>query len=220
MTDPYRYIKKQFEENSDAENAVKMAAYMKNHFSFYGIPAPKRKALCKELLKEARKQPAADWAFLDRCWAEDCREFQYLVVDLLTAMQRSLVYEDVARIYPYVKTKQWWDTIDGFDRVIGNIALIDSRIDDLMLDWATDEDFWLRRIAIDHQLGRKEKTNAPLLEKILTCNLGSTEFFINKAIGWSLRDYSKCNPAWVRAFLEKYRDKMAPLSIREASKYL
>ena len=64
-----------------------------------------------------------------------------------------------------------------------------------MLEWSLDEDFWLRRIAIDHQLGRKEKTNTELLEKILVNNLGSREFFINKAIGWSLRDYSKTDPS-------------------------
>ncbi|HIW32924.1 MAG TPA: DNA alkylation repair protein [Candidatus Paenibacillus intestinavium] len=70
------------------------------------------------------------------------------------------------------------------------------------------------------QQARKEKTNADLLALIITNNLGQTEFFINKAIGWSLRDYSKTNPQWVRAFIEKYREQLAPLSIREVSKYL
>jgi 3-methyladenine DNA glycosylase AlkD len=89
-----------------------------------------------------------------------------------------------------------------------------------MLAWSTDEDFWLRRIAIDHQLCRKDKTNTELLEQILINNFGSSEFFINKAIGWSLRDYSKTNPQWVKTFIEKYKDKMNKLSIKEASKYI
>ena len=80
--------------------------------------------------------------------------------------------------------------------------------------------FWLRRIAIDHQLNRKEKTNKELLEKIIVNNLGSSEFFINKAIGWSLREYSKTNPAWVKNFINRYKDKLDKLSIREASKYI
>ena len=95
-----------------------------------------------------------------------------------------------------------------------------SEVDDLMLEWSLDEDFWLRRIAIDHQLGRKEKTNTELLEKILVNNLGSREFFINKAIGWSLRDYSKTDPEWVRDFIRTYGEKMDKLSVREGSKYL
>lgn len=110
--------------------------------------------------------------------------------------------------------------IDCFDSVIGEIGLRDSRVDELMLVWSKEEDFWLRRIAIDHQLNRKEKTNKELLEKIIVNNLGSSEFFINKAIGWSLREYSKTNPAWVKNFINRYKDKLDKLSIREASKYI
>ena len=83
-----------------------------------------------------------------------------------------------------------------------------------------DDNIWLRRVAIDHQLLRKEKTDTNLLEKILVNNLNHTEFFINKAIGWALRDYSKTNPQWVKDFIEKYKNNMASLSIREASKYI
>jgi 3-methyladenine DNA glycosylase AlkD len=89
-----------------------------------------------------------------------------------------------------------------------------------MLIWSTDQDFWIRRVAIDHQIGRKDKTNEELLETILINNFGSHEFFINKAIGWSLREYSKTNPRWVKDFIESHRSQMAPLSIREASKYI
>lgn len=89
-----------------------------------------------------------------------------------------------------------------------------------MLEWSKDEDLWIRRIAIDHQLCRKEKTNTKLLETILINNFGSNEFFINKAIGWSLRDYSKANSKLVKEFVEKYKDKMDKLSIKEASKYI
>jgi 3-methyladenine DNA glycosylase AlkD len=89
-----------------------------------------------------------------------------------------------------------------------------------LLEWSTDTNFWLRRIAIDHQLSRKEKTNTALLEQIIINNFGQTEFFINKAIGWSLREYSKTNPKWVQNFLALHKDKMAKLSLKEASKYV
>lgn len=141
-------------------------------------------------------------------------------MDYLVTMQKYLTYDDVSKIFKYIKSKQWWDTIDGLDRIVGNIAFKDERINDLMLKWSKDEDFWVRRIAIDHQLCRKEKTNTELLEKIIVNNFGSNEFFINKAIGWSLRDYSKTNPKWVKEFVEKYKDKMDKLSIKEASKYI
>ena len=216
----YLELKALFEIYADDNNAEKMASYMRNLFPFYGLPTPKRKAIYKEFLKEEKRKKVIDWALLDRCYADEHREFHYFVIDYLEAMQKFLKFDDVPHIMNYIKANQWWDTIDGLDRIIGNMAFTDDRIDALMLEWSTDDDIWVRRIAIDHQLCRKDKTNSALLEKILLNNLGSSEFFINKAIGWSLRDYSKVNPDWARNFVETHKDRMDKLSIREASKYL
>ena len=218
--DKYLEIKKLFEQNEDKENAIAMAKYMRNLFEFYGLATPKRKKLYKDFLKEEKKNKKVDWDFLNKCYLDSHREFQYLVSDYLITMNDYLTYDDIPKIKKYIKTKQWWDTIDFLDRVIGEIGLKDSRVDDLMLEWSCDNDFWVRRVAIDHQLCRKEKTNTELLEKILVNNFGRDEFFINKAIGWALRDYSKTNPLWVREFINKYKDKMSNLSIKEASKYI
>ena len=218
--DKYLEIKKLFEQNEDKENAIAMAKYMRNLFEFYGLATPKRKKLYKDFLKEEKKNKKVDWDFLNKCYLDSHREFQYLVSDYLITMNDYLTYDDIPKIKKYIKTKQWWDTIDFLDRVIGEIGLKDSRVDDLMLEWSCDNDFWVRRVAIDHQLCRKEKTNTELLEKILVNNVGRDEFFINKAIGWALRDYSKTNPLWVREFINKYKDKMSNLSIKEASKYI
>lgn len=135
-------------------------------------------------------------------------------------MQGQLVYADLKRLELYVQTKQWWDTIDVLDTVIGQIGLRDKRVDQLMLEWSQARDFWFRRIAIDHQRGRREKTKQELLAKIIDNNLNREEFFINKAIGWALRDYSKTNPPWVKEFLASRKNGLAKLSLREASKYL
>ena len=216
----YFEIKKAFEENRDSENAIAMSKYMRDMFKYYGIPTPLRKSIYKELLKTEKASLIIDWEFLDICYEDEYREFQYFVMDYLSLMQKRLTYDDIPKIKRYIKTKQWWDTIDGFDRIIGNIAFSDSRINDLMLEWSKDDDIWVRRIAIDHQLSRKDNTDADLLEKIIINNLESKEFFINKAIGWSLRDYSKINPDWVRGFIAKHKDKMDKLSVKEASKYI
>lgn len=218
--DKYLEMKKSFETIEDKVNAINMSKYMKNKFDFYGLLTPKRKAVYKDFLKLEKKNKKIDWEFLDKCYEDNHREFQYLVYDYLLAMNSILTYDDIPKIKKYIKTKQWWDTIDFLDKVIGEIGLKDKRVDDLMLNWSQDEDFWIRRVAIDHQLCRKEKTNTELLEKIIINNFGSKEFFINKAIGWALRDYSKTNPIWVKEFINKYKNKMDMLSIKEASKYL
>ncbi len=132
----------------------------------------------------------------------------------------SLVLDDVPKIKVLIQKKSWWDTVDGFHRIIGEVALKYPVMDNMMIQWSLDENLWLRRIAINHQMFRKEKTKVELFEEILSNNLGGDEFFINKAIGWALRDYSKTNPAWVAGFIRKYRDKLSKLSIKEGSKYL
>lgn len=218
--DKYIRLKNKFEQIKDKDDAILMSKYMRNLFKFYGVKTDKRRELYKEFLKEEKSLKTIDWEFLDKCYKDEHREFQYLVFDYLKALDKYLIYEDIPKIKKYVKSKQWWDTIDFFDKIIGNIGLTDYRVDALMLEWSKDEDFWLRRIAIDHQNGRKEKTNSELLEKIIVNNFGSNEFFINKAIGWSLREYSKTNRKWVRNFIEKYKDKMSKLSIKEGSKYI
>lgn len=218
--DKYLELKKIFESREDKENAIAMSKYMRNMFDFYGLSTPKRKAVYNDFIKLEKKSKVIDWEFLDRCYEDNHREFQYLVYDYLLAMNNYLIYDDIPKIKKYIKTKQWWDTIDFLDKVIGEIGLRDNRVDDLMIEWSKDEDFWVRRIAIDHQLCRKEKTNTELLEKIIVNNFGSDEFFINKAIGWALRDYSKTNPEWVKNFIDKYNDKMDRLSIKEAGKYI
>ncbi|HFI0445684.1 TPA: DNA alkylation repair protein [Streptococcus suis] len=204
---------------AEKEQAQPMKAYMKNNFEFLGVRSPDRRKAAKQFFKDF-KTPELDWDFVEACWGKSYREFQYVAIDYLVALKKKLVLADLPRLKKLAQTKSWWDSIDGLDKLIGKIVLDNPEAKQVMIDWSLDEDFWLRRIAIDHQLLQKEKTDTVLLEKILVNNLNQTEFFINKAIGWSLRDYSKTNPQWVRDFLGKYQHQMASLSIREASKYL
>ena len=209
----YIQIKEQFEKHKDEEKTVKMAKYMKNKFEFYRIATPLRKNIYKEMLKKEKNIPTIDWQLLDRCFQDEHREFQYFVIDYLKIKNKFIVFEDIEKIKKYIQAKEWWDTIDGFDAIIGNI--LEPRLEDLMLQWSKDDDFWIRRIATDHQLSRKDKTNEALLKQIIINNLGSDEFFINKAIGWSLREYSKTNASWVENFIKEYYHQMSSLSIKE-----
>ena len=220
MTDKYSYIKSLFEQHADRSAASSMSAYMKNQFLFYGIAAPVRKALYNEFLKAEKKQKVIDWAFLDECYADEHREFQYLVYDYLLSMKKYVTYGDLTRIKGYITTKSWWDTVDLLCKVIGDVSLRDKRVKTLMISWSQDENIWLKRAAIQHQMSLKDKTDAEVLEKTIKNSLGSSEFFVNKAIGCALRDYAKSNPEWVAEFLSRYRDALSPLSRKEAGKYL
>ena len=207
-------------QHKNEEQAQKMSKYMLNKFEYIGIKTPERCKIFKSFFKEYKNEEKIDWEFVNKCWENKYREFQYIAADYLKNMKDKLTIDDIPKLKQFILKKSWWDTIDNLDMTIGALALKDSNVNKILLEWSIDENIWLRRIAIDHQLLRKEKTNTELLEKILKNNLGQAEFFINKAIGWALRDYSKTNPEWVKNFIEKNRENMAKLSIKEASKYL
>ena len=207
-------------QHKNEEQAQKMSKYMLNKFEYIGIKTPERRKIFKNFFKEYKNEEKIDWEFVNKCWENKYREFQYIAADYLKNMKDKLTRDDIPKLKQLILKKSWWDTIDNLDMTIGALALKDSNVNKILLEWSIDENIWLRRIAIDHQLLRKEKTNTELLEKILKNNLGQAEFFINKSIGWALRDYSKTNPEWVKNFIEKNKEKMAKLSIREASKYL
>ena len=208
------------EARADNVRALDMSKYMKNKFEFFGVGAPDRNEIWKPYFKEAKKTKKIDWNFIEICFKHDKRECQYTAAYYLKYMQKFLVEDDISKLKELVLTKSWWDTVDILDKVIGSIIYNNKNLHPIILEWSKDDNIWLRRVAIDHQLLRKENTDEQLLEKILINNLNHKEFFVNKAIGWALRDYSKTNPQWVRNFIEVHKENMALLSIREASKYL
>ena len=210
---------KELKAVANSDDAVAMKAYMKNKFEFLGVKTPARRKLAKTFFKQ-QTDSVIDWNFINEAWNNPYRELQYVALDYLEIRKKLLAPSDLPRLKKLAQTKSWWDTVDFLDRLVGSIIARFPETKATILSWSCDEDIWLRRLAIDHQLLRKEETDTELLEKILVNNLGQTEFFINKAIGWALRDYSKTNPNWVKDFIERHRAEMAALSIREGSKYL
>ena len=208
------------EENRNELLAESMSKYMQDKFRFLGVRGATRTEIYKKYFPDARKTKTIDWDFVENCWNKEEREFQYAVVYYLKAMQKFLKREDISRLKYLIVTKSWWDTVDLLAKVVGSLIIRIKGYDQIMLEWSKDSNIWLRRVAILYQLSLKDKVDKQVLDKILVNNLGDSEFFINKAVGWALRDYSKYNPEWVREFIKKNKENMANLSIREASKYI
>ena len=208
------------EENRNELLAESMSKYMQDKFRFLGVRGATRTEIYKKYFPDARKTKTIDWDFVENCWNKEEREFQYAVVYYLKAMQKFLKREDISRLKYLIVTKSWWDTVDLLAKVVGSLIIRIKGYDQIMLEWSKDSNIWLRRVAILYQLSLKDKVDKQVLDEILVNNLGDSEFFINKAVGWALRDYSKYNPEWVREFIKKNKENMANLSIREASKYI
>ena len=208
------------EENRNELLAVSMERYMQDKFRFLGVRGATRTEIYKKYFPEARKSKVIDWNFIETCWNKEEREFQYAAIYYLRAMQKFLKREDISKLKYLIVTKSWWDTVDLLAKVVSSLVIRIKGYDQIMLEWSMDSNIWLRRGAILYQLSLKEKVDEKVLDEILENNLGDNEFFINKAVGWALRDYSKFNPEWVKEFIENNKMNMANLSLREASKYL
>lgn len=229
-------IIEEFRQHKNEENAEKQAAYLRHQFEFIGLKTPERRLLAKDFLKEKKADRQIDWELVFEFWNLPEREFQYLALDYLHQMKKWVIFDDMEKIKKLTVSKSWWDTVDALDELVGHLLLTGRKqatendstayeqVKTLVKEWAQAENFWIRRIAIDCQLSFKNQTDLELLSYNIEKNLlGSSfadEFFITKAIGWALRDLAKTNSAWVIKFIEEHENKMAKLSIREASKHL
>lgn len=209
-----------FKENRNEENAVYMKKYMKDKFDFLGIKSSKRKELQKEFFKDIDKKSPIDKTLVNNLWSENYREYQYLAIDYLIKKKKKLAKEDILFIKELITNKSWWDSVDLIaSHLLGEICkLYPEIVDEYIIDWSKDENLWIRRSTILYQLKYKENVDTNILERVIRNNKEDNDFFIRKAIGWMLREYSKTNKEWVKVFISK--NELSKLSIKEASKYL
>lgn len=208
-----------FYKGRNEELAVPMAKYMKDQFPFLGIKKPEREGLYKGFLNERKKDAAVDWDFIYRCFELPEREFQYLALTYMDAVKELFTIDDMEKIKELITTKSWWDTVDSISPIVGYIAMKYPAVkEDVVNSWIYSDNIWLKRVSILFQLKYKEKTDTEFLTKAIVNNSNTSEFFINKAIGWALREYSKTNKKWVKGFIDNHQ--LSKLSVKEGSKYI
>ncbi len=212
-------IREIYYQNANPQKAVPMSAYMRNKFPFLGLTRTDRKTLDKEFLCIRKKDTDFDWKFILETTALPEREFYYLALGYLSLNQRLIKPDDFMYIEELILLKPWWDSVDSIAPIVGYLCRkYPELIDEYVVKWICSDNFWLVRCSIIFQLKYKKETNLELLSKAIIQNKNSKEFFINKAIGWSLREYSKTDPVWVSRFLKE--EKLSSLSEREALKWM
>lgn len=202
------------------EESEKMTAYMKGHFEYFGIKSPERKAIQKEWLKTLPKNTNRwDVAFL--LWNEPQRELHYIAMDYLNKTpKREYRVKDHKMMEELLTTKSWWDSVDTLaSNYIGvYFQIFPEQIDPIITKWRNSDNMWLNRTCLIFQLKYRNDVDFDLLKSLIIQYKDVKEFFIQKAIGWSLRQYSKYNAEVVKAFVEEI--KLEGLARREAVKYL
>lgn len=221
MPDYLKPLVQLFEENQNPDLAGPMTRYMRYQFTFLGIKTPLRRALFKKFLSENglpdfERLPeimAALWAFPER-------EYQQTGLDLLGKLGKNLDAEHVPMLKRLIVTKSWWDTVDAI--AANSVATVFRKnpqlIDTHAEKWIADRNIWLNRTALLFQLKYKTDTDEDRLFRYIIIHAHSDEFFLQKAIGWALREYSKTAPETVRQFICSH--KLMPLSRREGLKWI
>lgn len=211
----------EFHKKADPSNQSAMENYMRNQFPFLGIKTPVRKATLQPLFKQYGKLTWEETvSAVDYLWRQNEREFQYAALTILEKQKKKLPASSIILIMELVTSKSWWDTVDHLaSHMCGSyFSLHPHEIDAMTRSWINSDNMWVRRTAILSQLKFKEKTDEKLLfDLILQCR-HEKEFFIQKAIGWALREYSKTNKSAVVDFIE--HNDLPKLSKREGLKWL
>ncbi|GAB1646154.1 DNA alkylation repair protein [Krasilnikovia sp. MM14-A1259] len=206
----------------EPERAVRAAAYMRDQFPFLGMPAPTQVSLNRTVWAGLPKPTEDELRTVAlACWQLPEREYQYFACTYLRRHAAVPGPGFLPTLRTLISTKSWWDTVDLLaTRVVGTMVRRHPALGGEMDAWSADEDLWLVRTAILHQLNYAADTDADRLFGYCTRQAGHRDFFVRKAIGWALRQYARTDPDAVRAYVADHRDALSGLSVREATKHL
>ncbi|HTO17492.1 MAG TPA: DNA alkylation repair protein [Edaphocola sp.] len=207
----------EFKKHSNIKIALGQKAYMRNQFEFYGIKTPIRTSIQKPFfIKQYRPEKSVLEQTIRTLWQKPEREYQYFSQELAFKYATGFEEKDIELLEYMVSHKSWWDTVDFIaNKLMGSyfITYPEKKLQYIQ-KWISSDNIWLQRSALLFQLKYKKEIDTHLLEIAIHPLLNSKEFFINKAIGWILREYSKTNPNWVIDFVNK--TSLNSLSKKEA----
>ncbi len=215
------FVASELEGLADPERAAQMAAYMKTDMPFYGVTSPERKLVFREARNLFPVETPDDYeAAILALWSQPQREAKYVGLGYATEHRKQIGVEWMGLYEKLIVEGAWWDFVDDVAVHAVGRALLGQRseVTPIVRSWIDSEDMWLRRTAIICQVRHKSETDEALLfDHALAC-LHEKEFFIRKAIGWALRDYSWFEPEVVRSFLLEHKHEMSGLTYREGAK--
>ena len=216
-------VQREFENLADPVYAVPMAAYMKTEMPFYGIPKPLRVPIYRTLKKEYAPSTQEEYeSCVLALWNLPHREEKYAAIEYAMFFDKFITYKSLPLYERLVREGQWWDFVDPIAIALVGIALKKerARVEPKMNKWIHAPDMWIRRTAILSQNRHKAETNEQMLFEHCLDRAHEKEFFIRKAIGWALREYSYAAPKAVRQFIEKNKNTLSTLSAKEGAKQL
>lgn len=216
---PFEFIIHSLSSKADPTIAIGQEAYMKHHFKFFGVNTTSRRIIYKDL-KNNFKLTELDNSFFELInvlWKEEHRECQYMAIDLMHSNSKKFDASHLPYLESLIIHKSWWDSVDGIaPHLVG--AVFNKNKDEILhwiQKWMNSDNIWLQRSAIIFQLKYGKATDWDLLCTAILRHDASTEFFVRKAQGWALRQYSKYEPQLVLSFVQA-NPQLSGLTKREA----
>ncbi len=216
-----KVLRKKYEENANPEYAIHMKKYMRDLYDYYGIRSEIRREIQKELISQLKSINQEQLIYIiNQLWNLNKREFQYTAMDICGIKKNLLNKNIIDKIENLIISKSWWDTVDFLaPNCIGTIFRNNPEIKlNYIGKWVSSDNLWLKRACLIFQLKYKNKTDKGLLFNLCTKLSKEQDFFIKKAIGWALREYSKVSPLEVKSYIENH--SLSNLSIREGMKII
>lgn len=221
--DLIKELAQQFHQHADEQRAIGAANYMRNRFEFIGLDATTRRAIQQPIFEQLKKSTSAEnkWEFAELLWEQNEREYHYAAMDWMNSWKKSwLLPEDADHFEWFLTNHSWWDSVDNIaTKVLSAHFYKYPELASVWIEeWRNSPNFWLNRTCLIFQLKYKNEVDFELLKSLIIQMQPNKEFFIQKAIGWALRQYSKYNPTAVGDFIEEIQ--LTGLAKREGSKYL
>jgi 3-methyladenine DNA glycosylase AlkD len=217
-------LRRALRQAADPLKAPVMQAYMKSDIPYHGVPTPLLRKICRVTFEPLQFTSAAQWQGLVlELWRQArFREERYAAM-VLSGDPRARAFQTPAAMKLYeelIVSGAWWDYVGDIasNRVGPILRQYPAPMRRKMLIWSRSRDMWKRRTSIICQLGFKEHTDLGLLYACIEPSLTSREFFLRKAIGWALRQHAWTDPAEVKRYVQRNRNRLSGLSIREALK--
>ena len=223
MISPKEYLQKViafFQESGNPEIAEGQMNYMRNKFEYYGVKAPGWVKFSKEIMKsEGVYQNEELKEFVRLCLNEEHREIHYFGIQMVEKVTKKEDEDFIEFLEELILTHSWWDSVDWISKMVGwHFMRFPHQISSVTERWISTDNIWLQRMAIIFQRYKNFPTDERMLFDYILRAKSSEEFFIQKGIGWALRDYSKENPEAVIEFIND--NQLKPLSKREGLKWI
>jgi len=221
LNDHILILRTEMESHEIPEKGAAMAKYLKDKFPCFGINAPTRNIIQRKWFNEIKSEKLDHWDVVYQLWDLEQREYQYVAIDYLKRLsKKEYQKEDYKKLEELIITKSWWDSVDSIaSNPVGvYFQQFPEMRDKIITEWRNSDNMWLNRTCLIFQLKYKNDVDFELLKDLIIQYQDVKEFFIQKAIGWSLRQYSKHNPDGVREFIKEIN--LQGLAYREGSRYV